>query len=183
MVDKKNRVRRAHPRRTPEEMAQLVAEYENSGLNASAFCRQKGMNRLTLETYRLRQGKPSGTRHRNRREADRLAAEYEASGLNRIEFCELKKLPVNTLGRYLRRYRKQQSDIEEAQRTEQQQPAGEIASGKRWLAVEVAGATAVGGDGAASGLAVVVSGGCRIEIGRGFDAETLKRLLGVVERG
>jgi hypothetical protein len=163
-------------------MAQLVAEYESSGLNASAFCRQKGMNRLTLETYRLRQGKASGTRHRSRKEADRLAAEYEASGLNRVEFCQLKKLPVNILGRYLKRYRRQQSEIEEAQRTGQQQVAVERASGKRWLAVEVCGATAVEADGGASGLSVVVSGGCRIEIGRGFDVETLKRLLDVVER-
>ena len=34
----------------------------------------------------------------------------------------------------------------------------------------------------ASGLAVELAGGRRIEVGRGFDADTLKRLLAVVER-
>jgi len=32
-------------------------------------------------------------------------------------------------------------------------------------------------------LAVVLAAGRRIEVGRGFDADTLKRLLAVVERG
>jgi hypothetical protein len=32
-------------------------------------------------------------------------------------------------------------------------------------------------------LAVLLPGGGRIEIGRGFDTDTLKRLLDVVERG
>ena len=112
-----------------------MAEYESSGLNASAFCRQKGMNRLTLETYRLRQGKASGTRHRRRQEADRLAAEYEASGLKRVEFCQLKYLPVKTLGRYVTRYRRQQREIEESQHIGQEQKAAETAEGNvgwRW---------------------------------------------------
>ena len=52
---------------------------------------------------------------------------------------------------------------------------------KPWLAVEVCGATAVADGERASGLAVVLSGGRRIEVGRGFDADTLQRLLAVVE--
>jgi chemotaxis response regulator CheB len=39
------------------------------------------------------------------------------------------------------------------------------------------------GDEIASGVAMVVPGGRRIEVDRGFDVETLKRLLAVVERG
>ena len=100
-------------------MTELVAEYERSGLSPTSFCRQKGMNRMTLQAYQLRQP----------------------------------------------------------------EAAGETTSGKRWLAVEVSGATAVGGGGGASGLAVLLPGGGRIEIGRGFDTDTLKRLLDVVERG
>ena len=100
-------------------MAELVAEYESSGLSPTAFCRQKGMNRMTLQAYQLRQ----------------------------------------------------------------QEAAVGTASEKRWLAVEVRGATSVEVGGGASGLAVLLPGGCRIEIGHGFDADTLKRLLAVVERG
>jgi hypothetical protein len=44
--------------------------------------------------------------------------------------------------------------------------------------VEVSGSSAQ-----ASGLAIMVSGGRRIEIDRGFDADTLKRLLTVMEQG
>lgn len=59
--------------------------------------------------------------------------------------------------------------------------AGEAAEGKRWLAVEVSGATAQAGGAMASGLAILVPGGQRIEVGRGFDAGTLKRLLALME--
>ena len=51
------------------------------------------------------------------------------------------------------------------------------------MAVEVSGNAAVAGGVTASGVAVVLAGGRRIEVGRGFDADTLKRLLTVVERG
>jgi hypothetical protein len=118
MVDKQNRVRRAYPRRSPAEVAQLVAEYESSGLSPSAFCRQKGMNRLTLEAYRLRQEKAGGKPHWG---------------------------SVGWRWRYL---------------------------------VPVPGKAAEG-----SGLAVLLPRGCRIEISRKFDTDTLKRLLDVVERG
>ena len=51
------------------------------------------------------------------------------------------------------------------------------------MAVEVAGSATVAGGERTSGLAIVVSGRRRIEIGRGFDPDTLTRLLAVVERG
>jgi hypothetical protein len=74
---------------------------------------------------------------------------------------------LSTLSRYRRR---------------QQQTTGEGTEGNRWLAVEVSGGAVAGGE-RASGLSVVLAGGRRIEVGRGFDADTLKRLLAVVERG
>jgi hypothetical protein len=111
-------MRRAYRLRSPAEVTALVAEYESSGLRPSEFCRQKGMNRMTLQAYQLRQ----------------------------------RKAP------------------------------GETASGKRWLAVEVSGGNSVEVGRGASGLAVLLPGGCRIEISREFDADTLKRLLAVVER-
>ena len=101
-------------------------------------------------------------------EIQQLVAEYESSGLSRTDFCRQRGLSLSTLSRYRRR---------------QEQTAGETAEGKRWLAVEVSGGSARVGGETASGLAIVVPGGRRIEIGRGFDAETLKRLLAVVERG
>jgi hypothetical protein len=107
-------------------------------------------------------------RRRSRAEIEQLVAEYEASGLGRTVFCQRKGLSLATLARYRKR---------------QEQTAGEASEGKRWLAVEVTGSAAVAGDERASGLAVVLPGGWRIEIGRGFDGDTLKRLLAVVERG
>ena len=94
-------------------------------------------------------------------------AEFEASGLGRTAFCRQKGLSLSTLSRFRKR--------------REQKPAE--AEGKRWLAVEVSGSTAVAGIEKSSGLAVVLPGGRRIEVGRGFDADTLQRLLAAVERG
>ena len=107
-------------------------------------------------------------RRRTRAEIEQLVAEYEASGLGRMAFCQQRGLSLSTLSRYRRR---------------QEPTAGEGAEGERWLAVEVTGSAAVSGDERSSGLAVVLPGGWRIEVGRGFDGDTLKRLLAVVERG
>lgn len=107
-------------------------------------------------------------RRRNRSEIEQLVAEYEASGLGRTAFCLQRGLSLSTLARYRRR---------------PEHTVDEGTEGKRWLAVEVWGATAVAGGDRASGLAVVLAGGRRIEVARGFDTETLKRLLAVVERG
>jgi hypothetical protein len=95
-------------------------------------------------------------------------AEYEASGLGRTAFCQQRGLSLSTLARYRRR---------------QEQTVDEAAERKSWLAVEVTGSAAVAGDERASGLAVMLPRGRRIEVGRGFDADTLKRLLAVMERG
>lgn len=105
-------------------------------------------------------------RRRSRAEIQQLVAEYEASGVGRTTFCQQRGLSLSTLARYRRR---------------QQQAGGEAAEGNRWLAVEVSGSAAVAGGERASGVAVVLPDGRRIEVGRGFDADTLKRLLAVVE--
>jgi len=107
-------------------------------------------------------------RRRSRAEIEQLVAEYEASGLGRTAFSQQKGLSLSTLSRYRRR---------------QEQTIGEATEGKRWLAVEVCGSAAVAGGERASGLAVVLACGRRVEVGRGFDADTLRRLLTVVERG
>jgi hypothetical protein len=102
-------------------------------------------------------------RRRSRAEAEQLVVEYEASGLSCVEFCRKQGLSLATLARY--RKRRAQSNP----------------SGDRWVAVEVSGSPAPD-RGASSGLAVTLQGGCRIEIGRGFDVPTLVKLLGVLER-
>ena len=104
-------------------------------------------------------------RRRSRAEAEQLVAEYEASGLSQVEFCREQGLSLATLARYRKR-----------------QTQGSPAAGSRWVEVkESAGRSALGGP-AGSGLAVALPSGRRIEIGRGFDADTLAQLLGVLER-
>ena len=88
--------------------------------------------------------------------------ECEASGLSQREFCEQRGVPLKTLARYLTRYRR-------GQRGENQKP--------EWVAVEVAAKR--GGPGE---LSIVFVGGRRIEVRPGFDAETLRRLVAVLER-
>jgi hypothetical protein len=102
-------------------------------------------------------------RRRTRAEAEQMAGEYEASGLSRVEFCRKHGLSLATLARYRKR-----------------QAQGEAAAERRWLAVEVAGAKAprLG----SSELVVALPGGRRIEVGCGFDADTLAQLLSVLER-
>jgi hypothetical protein len=104
-------------------------------------------------------------RRRSRAETEQVVSVYESSGLSQLEFCKQQGLSLATLARY-RKQRRQQ---------------GEAATGNRWLAVEVSGVGAVVGSEVASGLAVALAGGRRIEVGRGFDAPTLVRLLGVLE--
>jgi hypothetical protein len=101
-------------------------------------------------------------RHRSRAEADHLAAEYEASGLTREEFCLQKNVPLKTLCRYVTRYRKQKAGGGEPQ---------------RWVEAEVARPNGCGAE-----LAVLLSSGRRIEVGRGFDAGTLRQLVVVLEQ-
>jgi len=104
-------------------------------------------------------------RRRSRAEAERLVAEYEAGGVSRVEFCRKQGLSLATLARYRKR-----------------QAQGCPVRGNRWVRVEMsAGGPALGGS-ASSGLAVVLGGGRRIEVGCGFDARTLAQLLGVLER-
>jgi hypothetical protein len=106
-----------------------------------------------------------GRRRRNRAEAGQLVAEYEASGLRRAEFCGTHRLSLSTLTRYQKW---------------QREAGGETLSGNRWVSVEVATPGLAGWTG--SGLAVTLAAGRRIDVGRGFDAQTLVELLGVLDR-
>jgi hypothetical protein len=107
-------------------------------------------------------------KRRSRVEVEKLVAEYEASGLTRDVFCQQRGLSVTVLDKYRRRVQKWARS-----------GAGPM------LPVEVVLSTAQGSNCAArsSGVLVVESrSGRRIEVGRGFDAETLQRLLTIVDR-
>jgi hypothetical protein len=101
-------------------------------------------------------------RRRSREEANRLAAECEESGLSQREFCEQRGVPLKTLVRYLARYRREQRGNNQA---------------PQWVAVEVGAKR-----GNAAGLSIVLPGGRRVEITRGFDVETLRRVVVALEQ-
>jgi hypothetical protein len=84
--------------------------------------------------------------------------------LNRSEFCLERGLGLSTLARYRRR-------------REQQSPAGRSAL----LTVEVSGRATGPVSSTGGALAVVLHGGRRIEVGRGFDASALEQLVRVLE--
>ena len=106
-------------------------------------------------------------RRRGRAEAGQLVAEYEASGLSRAEFCGCRGLSLATLTRY-QKWRRADGT--------------ETPPGNRWVCVELADAGPGSAIGTGSGLAVTLATGRRIEVGRGFDAQTLAELLGVLDR-
>jgi transcriptional regulator with XRE-family HTH domain len=102
-------------------------------------------------------------RRRRREEANRLAAECEESGLSQREFCEQRGVPLKTMVRYLARYRREQ-------RGKNQTP--------QWVAVEVGGAKRRD----VTELSIVLAGGRRIEVSRGFDVETLRCVVVALEQ-
>ena len=107
-------------------------------------------------------------RRRSRVEVEKLVAEYEASGLTRDVFCQQRGLSVATLDKYRQRVQKWARS-----------GAGPM------LPVEVVLSTAQGSNCAARGDGVLVvesRSGRRIEVGRGFDAETLERLLTILDK-
>jgi hypothetical protein len=89
-----------------------------------------------------------------------LAVEYEASGLSQREFSKQKGVPLKTLARYVARHGQ----------------AGNPEK-RRWVAVEVEKRSQ-----GSCQLAVVLSGGRRVEVQRGFDATTLYQLISALER-
>jgi hypothetical protein len=107
-------------------------------------------------------------RRRSGVEVERLVSEYEVSGLTRPAFCVDRGLSVAALDKYRRRvHGKRQS------------------RGRSFVPVEVVSSTAQGANrdaGCDGVLFVELRSGRRIEVSRGFDAETLERLLAVLDR-
>lgn len=95
-----------------------------------------------------------------------LVEEFVESGLGASEFCRRHGVVLNTLNRYLRKRRE----------------AGSAGGCGALVAVELTGAGPLPGQDTGSVLAVVLSSKRRIEVGKGFDAATLARLVTVLER-
>lgn len=91
---------------------------------------------------------------------------YETSGLSRQEFCERNDVTLTTLSRYVTRHRRQRPHTREAAKSEPQLVAVEVTE-------------PVLSEGVA--LSVVLRSGMRIEVKRGFDANTLQVLVRVLE--
>jgi hypothetical protein len=108
-------------------------------------------------------------RRRTRAEVRQLVSEFVNSGMRRSEFCSSRGLSFSTLDRHLkkRRWRRKTRSA--------------LADG-RLVPVELAIRKPPAEHGASCGLAVVLSGGRRIEVQRDFDVHTFERLMSVLER-
>jgi len=107
-------------------------------------------------------------KRRSRVEVEKLVGEYEASGLTRDGFCQQRGLSVAALDKYRQRVQKWAR-----------------AGAGPMLPVEVVLSPAQGSSCAArgnGGLVVESRSGRHIEVGRGFDAETLQRLLTILDK-
>ena len=106
-------------------------------------------------------------RRRSQAEAAALVAEFEASGLLREAFCQQRGLALGTLDKYRRRVHR-----------------GLQSWDGLLLPVEVVPSRADDANRAGRDSVLIVESrsGRRIEVGRGFDAGTLERLLTVLDR-
>jgi len=113
-----------------------------------------------------------GVRRRGRQEIARLAALYRKSGMGRSEFCRSHGMALSTLARHLKK-----------QSGEQRVSGSSVAGESRLIAVELSAMPASAAAGKQPGpLTVLLSNGRKLEVGSGFDAETLAALVSVLER-
>src|SRR5258708_2962773 len=111
----------------------------------------------------------SARKRRARAEVQRLGAEFVRSGMRRSEFCRSRGLSFGTLNRHLKK-----------QRWKRKSRAASSAG--RLVPVELAAKKSPTQDEPSCGLAVVLSGGRRIEVHPGFDTNTFERLVSARER-
>ena len=114
-----------------------------------------------------KQKMPTG-RRRTHAEIQQLVAEFVSSGMRRTEFCRSRGLSFGTLNRHLKKQRWKRKSIKASL-------AG------RLVPVELAARKSPQHE-PSCGLAVVLSGGRRIEVYPDFDTSTLERLVSALER-
>ena len=96
-------------------------------------------------------------------------AEFVSSGMRRSEFCRSRGLSFSTLDRHLKKRRWKR----------RRRPAS---SAGRLVPVELAARKSPTQHEPSCGLAVVLSGGRRIEVHPDFDTSTFERLVSMLER-
>src|ERR1039458_3710753 len=113
--------------------------------------------------------KVSAHKRRTRAEVQELVAEFISSGMRRSEFCRSRRLSFGTLNRHLKKRRwkgKRRS----------------VPGGGQLVPVELDAKKSPTQYEPSCGLAVVLSGGRRIEVNPDFDMGTFERLMSVLER-
>ena len=110
----------------------------------------------------------SGRRRRTREEIQQLVAEFMSSGMRRTEFCRSRGLSFGTLNRHLKKRWKRKS--------RRASLAGLL------VPVELAATKSSKQHEPSCGLAVVLSGGRRIEVHPDFDTNTFERLMAILEQ-
>src|SRR5208283_1983027 len=114
---------------------------------------------------------------RSRAEAEQLLDAFESSGLRRREFCQQHGVAMGTLDVWRKRRRQERSRLASKRLGTSKVHVGkEGAISGKLVAVEIAGRPSSGK------LTVVLPRGQREEVLEGFDAATLERLLGVLDR-
>jgi hypothetical protein len=103
-------------------------------------------------------------RRRTTAEIQEIVSEFKGGDLTQIEFCRRQGLTLSTLGRYLSQVR-----------------ASSEASKGGLVAVELAVKKGGAEPSEGCGLSVSVGSGRRIVVEAGFDADTLQRLVQVLE--
>ena len=107
---------------------------------------------------------------RSRAEITGPAGLYGTSGMGRSEFCRRHGMALSTLNRHLKKQR-------------QRNHAGNDGGGCHLVEVEMSAAVVPVTDGEQAGaLMVLLQNGRRVRVGCGFDGETLRRLVAVLER-
>ncbi len=114
---------------------------------------------------------------RSRAEAEQLLDAFESSGLRRREFCQQHGVAVETLDVWRKRRRQERSTFANKRLGRSKLHIDkEVAISGKLVAVEIAGRPSNGK------LSVVLPRGQRVDVFEGFDAATLERLLGVLDR-
>ena len=113
--------------------------------------------------------KMPASRRRTREEIQQLVAEFVGSGMRRTEFCRSWGLSFGTLDRHLKKQRWKRKN------------RGASSVG-RLVPVELASRKPPAQHKSSCGLAVVFSGGRRIEVHPDFDTNTFERLVSALER-
>jgi hypothetical protein len=111
-------------------------------------------------------------RRRCRAEIQQLVEEFMSSGMRRTEFCRSRRLSFGTLNRYLKKQHWKR-------KSRRSSSAGRF---DRLVPVELAARKSPTQHEPSCGLAVVLSGGRRIEVHPDFDTNTFERLVSVLER-